>query len=653
MRLRAIVFALAALGGAGALAWGVAGEAARQLERRTALQLTEALSAAGQNWARVEVDGLGVTLTGTAPDETGRFRAREVVRQVAGADRVTDRTRARAEAPQAAPDFALELLRNEAEVSLIGLVPAPEGTDPSEGIRAALARDGLGGAVTDMLETAAWPEPEGWVAARDLALDLLGSLPRAKVSVAPGRVAVTATAETDAERQALEARLAAAAPAEVALDLRISAPRPVIAPFAVNFTLQGGAARLDTCAADSAGAAATIAAAARRAGLGTPPDCAIGLGAPAPAWAAAVASGIDAVAAMGGGGFAVSDLTAVLSAPEGVEPERLAELSDGLEAALPEVFSLTVLPPEPGPAQPAAGTALPPLFQAILLDDGSVRLSGPVRDATSRDAIASFTAALFGHDRVTDATLIDPGLPDGWPGRVLAGVEALSRLEAGEVKVTPEAVALQGWSLMEDVEPQVEALLAAKVGGAASIDVRYDAEKAAIVVQSPPELCVAAIDAILEERQIGFAAGSAEIEPSSRGVLEAIADVLGGCPGAEIEIGGHTDAQGAAEVNQRLSEARAEAVRAALEPVLPLVMLSARGYGAELPIADNSTPDGRAQNRRIAFTLALPVEDAPEPAEPAETAEAGGPEALADAAWPPAERPRPRQAIAEAADDPQ
>jgi OOP family OmpA-OmpF porin len=60
-------------------------------------------------------------------------------------------------------------------------------------------------------------------------------------------------------------------------------------------------------------------------------------------------------------------------------------------------------------------------------------------------------------------------------------------------------------------------------------------------------------------------------------------------------------------VNQRLSEERAEAVVAALKAEAPpLISLSARGFGATRPVADNDSEEGRARNRRIEMTLVVP-----------------------------------------------
>ena len=333
--------------------------------------------------------------------------------------------------------------------------------------------------------------------------------------------------------------------------------------------------------------------------------------------------GVAALGRLGGGRFALRDLAAELTAPEGTAPERLTAAAGELGAALPAAFRLSATAPTPeaaGPGEPAPA----PRFEAVLLLDGNVRLSGPVQDETSRAAIESFAAALFGHDRVIDDSVLDPGLPEGWPVRLLAGIEALAALEEGRAEITESQVRVEGWGLDERVVDEVTALLAAKVGPEAVVDVTFNAEAAAaaaLAARPRPEICADQISAILEAGSIRFTPGSADIVPASAGIIAAIADVLRGCPGAEFEIAGHTDAQGPEAANRQLSEERAAAVVAALEAQdLPLVTLVPRGYGASRPVADNDTPDGRSSNRRIEFNLG-PVAD-PDPAATADAAPA-------------------------------
>lgn len=608
MRVRAILFAVVVLAGAVVAAWQIAGRTTAWFERATAGEIDGALDAAGLAWAQVGTDGLRVTLSGAAPDETSRFRAHEIVRQIVAEERIADTTTVAATAPLAPPAFALELLRNEDEVSLIGLVPEAGGHDV---IRAALRAGGLDGKVTDMLEAASDPAPEGWREALGFGLSVLSELPRAKVSVAPGAVGVIAVADSDPERAALEARLAGGAPEGVALDLHISAPRPVIAPFAFDASLADGMLTLAACSADSDETAARIAAAAQATALAGEAACAVGLGAPSPDWAAAVEKGLAALADLGGGRFVLRDLAAELTVPEDTAPERLAAVSDALDRGLPDVFQLaTVVPPRMATSE-GGERVYAPEFAASLGADGTVRLSGPVRDTASRMAIASYAAALFGHERVIDETAVDPGLPEGWPGRVLAGIEALAALKQGEMTVTPAAVSVGGWGIEPGLGARVQAKLDGRLGaGAATVEVAFNAEAAAaaaLAARPEPEICADQIAAILEDGSIRFGKGSADIVPESRGVIAAIADVLRGCPGAEFEIAGHTDSQGNAAANQALSEDRAQAVVDALEASdLPLIRLHAHGYGADRPVGDNATDAGRAQNRRIEFVLAPP-----------------------------------------------
>lgn len=103
----------------------------------------------------------------------------------------------------------------------------------------------------------------------------------------------------------------------------------------------------------------------------------------------------------------------------------------------------------------------------------------------------------------------------------------------------------------------------------------------------------------LAATQIQFATGSANIAPASGALLDSLATLAQECPIALV-VEGHTDNVGNADFNQRLSLDRARAVVEALNTRgIATEQLTARGYGAERPIASNDTAEGRAGNRRI------------------------------------------------------
>lgn len=101
---------------------------------------------------------------------------------------------------------------------------------------------------------------------------------------------------------------------------------------------------------------------------------------------------------------------------------------------------------------------------------------------------------------------------------------------------------------------------------------------------------------------ITFDVAKSIIKPESAGELNRIVQLMQDNPSLRFSVEGHTDATGSAPVNQKLSEARAEAVVARLvEMGIDRSRLSARGFGQNTPIADNSTDEGRAKNRRVEF----------------------------------------------------
>jgi OmpA-OmpF porin, OOP family len=101
-------------------------------------------------------------------------------------------------------------------------------------------------------------------------------------------------------------------------------------------------------------------------------------------------------------------------------------------------------------------------------------------------------------------------------------------------------------------------------------------------------------------RGVNFETGRSALRRDSYTVLDAVAASLLANPEIRIEIAGYTDNTGTKFGNMRLSQARAAAVRAYLarQGVSPTRMV-ARGYGATGFVAPNTTPDGRAQNRRV------------------------------------------------------
>ena len=101
---------------------------------------------------------------------------------------------------------------------------------------------------------------------------------------------------------------------------------------------------------------------------------------------------------------------------------------------------------------------------------------------------------------------------------------------------------------------------------------------------------------------ITFDVNKSVIKAESMGTLNGIAKLLKDNPAVKFEIGGYTDTDGDEAVNKALSQARADAVLKQLVSMgIDPSRLSAKGYGQAKPIADNSTPEGKAANRRVEF----------------------------------------------------
>jgi outer membrane protein OmpA-like peptidoglycan-associated protein len=101
-------------------------------------------------------------------------------------------------------------------------------------------------------------------------------------------------------------------------------------------------------------------------------------------------------------------------------------------------------------------------------------------------------------------------------------------------------------------------------------------------------------------RGVNFELGKAVLLPISRDILAEVARSLVANPQVRVEVAGHTDSTGSRALNERLSLARAEAVKAFLiENGVAADAMTVQGYASTQPVASNRTASGRAQNRRV------------------------------------------------------
>lgn len=138
-------------------------------------------------------------------------------------------------------------------------------------------------------------------------------------------------------------------------------------------------------------------------------------------------------------------------------------------------------------------------------------------------------------------------------------------------------------------------------GAAASAAAPAEAPASAATVAN----CQAQVDAAINGQTIQFRSGSAYISPASNTLIDALAAALGPCAGVSVEVAGHTDPMGNAASNQTLSQARADAVVAALAAKgVAASRMVAHGFGSTQPKVQGGGAAANAANRRIEFHVA-------------------------------------------------
>jgi outer membrane protein OmpA-like peptidoglycan-associated protein len=207
----------------------------------------------------------------------------------------------------------------------------------------------------------------------------------------------------------------------------------------------------------------------------------------------------------------------------------------------------------------------------------------------------------------------------------VAAMKAKMEADAQAAKAKAEADALaKAKADAERREAQAKADAAAQAAKAADEAAamkareeaaRADAEKAKADAEALRAQLLDQFSRILETRDterglvvnmgdVLFDTGKFDLRPLAREKLARLAGIILSHPGLHLEMEGHTDNTGSDELNMKLSEQRAEAVLSYLvDQGLPQDALAARGFGKTMPVADNTTAEGRQQNRRVEIVI--------------------------------------------------
>ena len=231
----------------------------------------------------------------------------------------------------------------------------------------------------------------------------------------------------------------------------------------------------------------------------------------------------------------------------------------------------------------------------------TLTLTGYVPDNNVHAAMVAAAGRKFFNEKVVDNIKASLGAPSGFANAVGPALGALSRLSTGTLVVSDREVKLSGDAFYDAAAAQIRAGLKDFPQGW-----QFKADISVKPASAPVDgtVCQQLFSGLLAKGKIRFESGRATIDPDSAGLLDRLIETALRCPSANIEIAGHTDADGEDGFNQALSEKRAQAVTDFLVKAgLPAERFTAMGYGSTQPVASNDTDEGKAQNRRIDFVV--------------------------------------------------
>lgn len=321
-------------------------------------------------------------------------------------------------------------------------------------------------------------------------------------------------------------------------------------------------------------------------------------GAPAGDWLGAAKIGLNSLSRLNSGRVTGNGSEFVVSGR--AESREVLERVNERFSKLPSDYTGEVIVTVPGDLRVQS-----PYDWSATMGPGNapVILTGYVPSRNAGDKIVAHARTIMTNRRVIDRQVVANGVPEGpWEDLVSTNLNVLSQLKSGNITGRDNKFVISGITddnaVVDESRIKIEAL------GNIPFNTEIDIDVVAPPVVDLVDECQTLFDNAMRNNTINFQTSKAIILPDSKALLDRLGVAAKRCRNFEIEIAGHTDSSGSAELNQSLSVSRAQAVvRYLIGEGVNEGQLKARGYGETTPIADNSTDEGKAQNRRIEFTI--------------------------------------------------
>ena len=262
---------------------------------------------------------------------------------------------------------------------------------------------------------------------------------------------------------------------------------------------------------------------------------------------------------------------------------------------------------EPEPGKPVAKLT-------IRNDGGRFEYTGEVSDIGMKANITEQLLTFFGQARLDGNLTIDPQIAVPYWLSKLDRVLPQLNVPGLDLRLEGNTVRVGGWLSDQDRESVMSSLKTALGPGfrygflgneEAELALEAKARTLSALTALPMDYRGADLASVLNRFVMLFPEGSAALPEAAREFVPRAAEMMKKMPQPVVfEIAGHTDNQGNAAANLKLSQDRAVAIKMALmQAGVPELMLQAKGYGADRPVASNDTALGRFKNRRIEFSV--------------------------------------------------